>query len=39
LLTIWPTQNALTWPPRSLAAIGGLIGLARSFENTGIAIV
>lgn len=39
LLTIWPTQNALTWPPRSLAAIGGLIGLARSIDNTGIAIV
>ena len=39
MLTIWPTQNALTWPPRSLAAIGGLIGLARSIDNTGIAIV
>jgi hypothetical protein len=39
LLTIWPTQNALTWPPRSLATIGGLIGLARSIDNTGIAIV
>lgn len=39
LQTIWPAQNALTWPPRSLAAIGGLIGLARSIDNTGIAIV
>jgi len=39
LLTIWPTQNALTWPARSLAAIGGLIGLARSIDNTSIAIV
>ncbi|MGO8979837.1 MAG: hypothetical protein ACLP70_21235 [Streptosporangiaceae bacterium] len=39
LLTIWPAQNALTWPPRSLAAIGGLIGLARSIDTTGIAIV
>jgi hypothetical protein len=39
LRTIWPTQNPLTWPPRSLAAIGGLMGLARSMDNTGIAIV
>jgi len=39
LLTIWPTQNALTWPPRSLAAIGRLIGLVRSIDNIGIAIV
>jgi hypothetical protein len=39
LQTIWPTQNALTWPPRSLTAIGGLMGLARSIDNTGIAIV
>ncbi len=39
LLTIWPARDALTWPPRSVAAIGGLIGLARSIDNTGIAIV
>ena len=39
LLPIWPAQNALTWPPRSLAAIGGLMGLARSIDNTGIALV
>jgi hypothetical protein len=39
LQTIWPAQNAITWPPRSLAAIGGLMGLARSMDNTGIAIV
>ncbi len=39
LLTIWPAQNTLTWPPRSLAVIGGLMGLARSIDNTGIAIV
>lgn len=39
LQTIWPAQNALTWPPRSLAAIGGMMGLARSIDNTGIAIV
>jgi hypothetical protein len=39
LQTIWPAQNALTWPPQSLATIGGLIGLARSIDNTGIAIV
>jgi hypothetical protein len=39
LLTIWPADNALTWPPRSLAAIGGLMGLARSIDSTGIAIV
>jgi hypothetical protein len=39
LLTIWPTQNPLIWPPRSLAAMGGLMGLARSIDNTGIAIV
>jgi hypothetical protein len=39
LLTIWPAQTALTWPPRSLATIGGLMGLARSIDNTGIAIV
>lgn len=38
LLTIWPAQSALTWPPKSLAAIGGLIGLARSIDTTGIAI-
>jgi hypothetical protein len=36
---IWPAQDALIWPPRSLAAIGGLIGLARSIDNTGIAVV
>ena len=29
LLTIWPTQNPLIWPPRSLAAIGGLIRCTR----------
>jgi hypothetical protein len=39
LLPIWPTRNPLTWPPRSLAAIGGLMGLARSIDDTGIAIV
>jgi hypothetical protein len=39
LQTIWPSQNPLTWPPKSLAAIGGLMGLARSIDNTGIAIV
>lgn len=39
LKTIWPAQNPITWPPRSLAAIGGLMGLARSIDNTGIAIV
>jgi hypothetical protein len=39
LLPIWPAQDAFTWPPRSLAAIGGLMGLARSIDNTGIAIV
>lgn len=38
LLPVWPARNALTWPPRSLAAIGGLMGLARSIDNTGIAI-
>ncbi len=38
LLTIWPAQDALTWPPRSLATIGGLMGLARSIDNTGIAV-
>jgi hypothetical protein len=39
LLPIWPAQNALTWPPSSLNAIGGLMGLARSIDNTGIAVV
>jgi hypothetical protein len=39
LLPIWPTLNTLTWPSRSLSAIGGLIGLARSIDSTGIAIV
>ena len=39
LLPIWPAQDALTWPPRSLVALGGLMGLARSIDNTGIAIV
>jgi len=39
LQTIWPAQNSLTWPPRSRAAIGGLMRLARSIDNTGIAIV
>lgn len=39
LLTIWPAQNTVTWPPRGLAAIGGLMGLARSIDSTGIAIV
>lgn len=39
LLPIWPTQSALAWPPRSLTAIGGLMGLARSIDTTGIAIV
>jgi hypothetical protein len=39
LLTIWPTQSPLVWPPRSLATIGGLMGLARSIDNTGIGIV
>ena len=39
LLPIWPAQNEFTWPPRSLAAIGGLMELARSIDNTGIAIV
>jgi hypothetical protein len=39
LQTIWPAQDALTWPPRSLTAIGGLMGLARSIDSTGIAIV
>ena len=39
LLPIWPAQNTFTWPLRSLAAIGGLMGLARSIDNTGIAIV
>jgi hypothetical protein len=39
LLPIWPARNAITWPPRSLATIGGLMGLARSIDNTGIAIV
>jgi hypothetical protein len=37
--TIWPTQNALTWPPRTLAAVGGPIGLVRCIDNMGIAIV
>jgi hypothetical protein len=39
LQTIWPTHQALTWPPERLAAIGGLMGLARSIDNTGIAVV
>ena len=39
LQRIWPAQNALTWPPRSLAAIGGLMGLARSIDTTGISVV
>ena len=39
LLQIWPAQGALSWPPRSLAAIGGLMGLARSIDSTGIAIM
>jgi hypothetical protein len=39
LLTTWPAQDALTWPPRSLVALVGLMGLARSIDNTGIAIV
>jgi hypothetical protein len=39
LQTIWPAQNALVWPPRSLATIGGLMALARSIDNTGIAVV
>lgn len=39
LQAIWPAQNAVTWPPMGLAAIGGLMGLARSIDNTGIAIV
>lgn len=39
LQTIWPTQDRLIWPPTSLTAIGGLMGLARSIDNTGIAVV
>jgi hypothetical protein len=39
LLPIWPAQNVFTWPPRSFAAIGGMMGLARSLDNTGIAIM
>ena len=39
LLPIWPAQNAHSWPPRRLAAIGGLMGLARSIDNSGIAVV
>jgi len=39
LQPIWPSQGALTWPPRSLASIGGLMGLARSIDNTGIGVV
>ena len=39
LQTIWPAQNALYLASQSLATIGGLIGLARSIDNTGIAIV
>lgn len=39
LQTIWPTHYAITWPPRSLAVIGGLIALARSIDNTGTAVV
>jgi len=38
LQIIWPAQSALIWPPRSLAAIGGLMGLARSIDTTGIAV-
>lgn len=39
LQTIWRAQNTLAWPPRSLATIGGLMALARSIDNTGIAVV
>jgi hypothetical protein len=38
LATIWPAQDAITWPPRSLSSIGGLMSLARSIDNTGIRI-
>lgn len=31
-LTIWPAQEQLSWSPRSLAEIGGLIALARSLD-------
>lgn len=39
LQTIWPAQDVVTWPPASLTAIGGLMGLARSIDATGIAVV
>jgi hypothetical protein len=38
-LSIWRAQNPFTWPPRSLAAISGLMRPARNIDNTGIAIV
>jgi hypothetical protein len=36
--TIWPTAAEHSWPPRSLAEIGGLIILARSLD-AGIDVV
>jgi hypothetical protein len=38
LLTIWPASGQQSWPPRSLAEIGGLIALARSLD-TGVDVV
>lgn len=31
-LTIWPSHGHQTWPPRSLAEVGGLLTLARSID-------
>ena len=31
-MTIWPAQEQQSWPPRSLAEIGGLVALARSLD-------
>jgi hypothetical protein len=38
LLPTWPTQQAHTWPPSSLAEIGGIMALARSID-IGVSIV
>jgi hypothetical protein len=32
-LTIWPSHDRQSWPPRSLAETGGLIALARSLDS------
>jgi hypothetical protein len=33
LFTVWPTQSVRTWPPKSLAKIGGIMALARSVDS------